>query len=113
MTQFISILEKGMIFSAKIVFIEKSSHLGANLIKIIIGPRRDGKSAFACLLLKGKNFAYLNFDDENLLKVKIMIKLSSVYLKFMEGKKKFFLMKSKMLGVGNYSSINFKGAVII
>lgn len=39
------------------------------LIKIITGPRRAGKSVFALLLLIGKNFAYVNFDDENLLKV--------------------------------------------
>jgi len=34
-----------------------------------MGPRRAGKSVFAFLLLKDKNFAYLNFDDENLLKI--------------------------------------------
>jgi len=44
--------------------------LDSNLIKVIIGPRRTGKSVFGLLLLKGKNFAYLNFDDENLLKIK-------------------------------------------
>ena len=44
--------------------------LDSNLIKVIIGPRRAGKSVFGLLLLKGKNFAYLNFDDENLLKIK-------------------------------------------
>ncbi len=36
------------------------------LIKVIIGPRRAGKSVFAIQMLKGKNFAYLNFDDERL-----------------------------------------------
>lgn len=39
------------------------------LIKIVTGPRRAGKSVFALMLLKDKNFAYLNFDDENLVKV--------------------------------------------
>lgn len=43
------------------------SFVDESLMKIIIGPRRAGKSIFAFLLLKGKNFAYLNFDDENLL----------------------------------------------
>ncbi len=38
-----------------------------NLIKVIIGPRRAGKSVFAIQMLKGANFAYLNFDDERLL----------------------------------------------
>lgn len=30
-------------------------------------PRRVGKSVFALLMLQGKNFAYLNFDDNQLL----------------------------------------------
>lgn len=37
------------------------------LIKLITGPRRVGKSVFAMLMLQGKNFAYLNFDDNQLL----------------------------------------------
>jgi len=44
--------------------------LNSKLIKVITGPRRAGKSVFSFLLLKDKKFAYLNFDDENLLKVK-------------------------------------------
>jgi predicted AAA+ superfamily ATPase len=43
--------------------------LNSNLVKVITGPRRAGKSVFAMLLLKDTNFAYLNFDDENLLKI--------------------------------------------
>lgn len=38
-----------------------------SLIKLITGPRRVGKSVFALLMLQGKNFAYLNFDDSQLL----------------------------------------------
>lgn len=60
--------------------------LDSKLIKIIVGPRRAGKSVFGFLLLKDKNFAYLNFDDENLLKIKDYDKLVSwleiVYPKF-------------------------------
>lgn len=37
------------------------------LIKLITGPRRVGKSVFALMMLQGKNFAYLNFDDNQLL----------------------------------------------
>ncbi len=44
--------------------------LKTSLIKVITGPRRAGKSVFCFLLLKDKNFAYVNFDDEELLKVK-------------------------------------------
>ena len=36
-------------------------------IKLITGPRRSGKSTQALLMLQGKNFAYLNFDDNALL----------------------------------------------
>ena len=50
----------------------KTSHdaaemLKSPLIKLITGPRRAGKSVYALLMLKGHNFAYLNFDDELLL----------------------------------------------
>ena len=36
-------------------------------ILAILGVRRCGKSVFAYLLSKGKNFGYVNFDDERLL----------------------------------------------
>lgn len=42
------------------------NHLKNDLIKIISGPRRAGKSVFALSMLKNKNFAYVNFDDESL-----------------------------------------------
>jgi predicted AAA+ superfamily ATPase len=42
--------------------------LNTTLIKLITGPRRAGKSVMALQILKNKNFAYLNFDDELLLK---------------------------------------------
>jgi len=44
--------------------------LDSNMIKVITGTRRAGKSVFCMLLLKDKDFAYLNFDDENFLKIK-------------------------------------------
>lgn len=40
-----------------------------NLIKVIMGPRRAGKSVFAIQMLEGIDFAYLNFDDERLLDI--------------------------------------------
>ena len=40
-----------------------------SLIKVILGPRRAGKSFFAIHAFKPKETAYINFDDENLLKV--------------------------------------------
>ncbi|MDE5560449.1 MAG: ATP-binding protein [Bacteroidaceae bacterium] len=41
--------------------------LGSRLIKLITGPRRVGKSTQALLMLRSKNFAYLNFDNQSLL----------------------------------------------
>lgn len=41
--------------------------LANQMIKLITGPRRVGKSTYALLMLQGKNFAYLNFDDNLLL----------------------------------------------
>ena len=41
--------------------------LSSQLIKLITGPRRAGKSTQALQILKGKNFAYLNFDSQPLL----------------------------------------------
>lgn len=43
------------------------SILTAKPIKLITGPRRAGKSTLALQMLKGLNFAYLNFDDGKLL----------------------------------------------
>lgn len=41
--------------------------LNSHLIKLITGPRRVGKSTQALLMLRNKNFAYLNFDNQPLL----------------------------------------------
>ncbi len=38
--------------------------LPLNMIKVVTGPRRAGKSIFCLELLRGKRFAYANFDDE-------------------------------------------------
>ena len=41
--------------------------LSSHLIKLITGPRRVGKSTQALLMLRDRNFAYLNFDSQQLL----------------------------------------------
>lgn len=41
--------------------------LSSHLIKLITGPRRVGKSTQALLMLRNRNFAYLNFDNQSLL----------------------------------------------
>jgi predicted AAA+ superfamily ATPase len=45
---------------------EAQKWLDSDLIKVILGPRRAGKSVFALTLLKDKPFAYFNFEDETL-----------------------------------------------
>lgn len=38
--------------------------MDSDLIKVILGPRRAGKSVFSLMLLKDRSFSYFNFDDE-------------------------------------------------
>jgi hypothetical protein len=38
--------------------------LDSSLIKVVLGPRRAGKSIYSLMLLKGSSFMYFNFDDE-------------------------------------------------
>jgi len=48
--------------------VSTGDYLNTTLIKLITGPRRAGKSVIALQLLENQNFAYLNFDDDLLLK---------------------------------------------
>ncbi len=62
----------------------KINALKSDMIKVIIGPRRAGKSFFSIHALRGiVNFGYVNFDDEKLVEVKdyneIINGLDSVY----------------------------------
>lgn len=63
--------ERDLLSSKEYALREKLSFgnqwLNSGLVKIIVGPRRAGKSIFCFLLLKGKNYAYVNFDDNRLL----------------------------------------------
>lgn len=43
----------------------------SSLIKVVLGPRRAGKSVFSLMLLKGKSFLYFNFDDPALVGEKL------------------------------------------
>lgn len=45
---------------------EAKKWLDSDLIKVVLGPRRAGKSVFSLMLLKERQFAYFNFDDESL-----------------------------------------------
>ena len=67
-------------------YIERNQDLKLNndLIKVIVGPRRAGKSFFAIHFLnKQEKFGYVNFDDEKLVEVEsydeIVTAMNSVY----------------------------------
>jgi len=57
---------------SSLVYIERTKSKEAkkwietDLIKVILGPRRAGKSVFSFMLLKDRPFAYFNFDDESI-----------------------------------------------
>lgn len=48
---------------------EARKQIENDLVKVVLGPRRAGKSVFSIQMLHGIEFAYLNFDDERLLRV--------------------------------------------
>ena len=62
---------------------DTDSLLCSHLIKLITGPRRVGKSTQALLMLRDRNFAYLNFDNYQLLEAwdadMVMMMLDDVY----------------------------------
>ena len=53
-------------YIARRILVNIDDLLKSHLIKLIIGPRRVGKSTQALLMLRNKNFAYLNFDKQEL-----------------------------------------------
>jgi uncharacterized protein len=44
---------------------ELTEALGSSLVKVVLGPRRAGKSRLIQKILENKKTAYLNFDDES------------------------------------------------
>jgi len=65
----------------------------SDIIKVITGIRRCGKSIFSYQLLKNKNFAYINFDDERLISLETQ-DLNNILESFYEvyGDFKFILL---------------------
>jgi len=55
------------ILSGKIVPRDVKTDIKKDIIKVITGPRRSGKSTLALILLKNEKFAYINFDERELL----------------------------------------------
>ena len=84
--------ERDLFLQGQYIIREKSKnpkdYLGNDLIKVITGPRRSGKSTFALLLLKGEGYAYVNLEDNSLMSLiqdnddELMDSLEEVYGKF-------------------------------
>lgn len=64
--------------------------INSDLVKVITGPRRSGKSVFAFLSLKNVNFGYVNFDDDQLINLKSDELLKSIFEVYGEVKILFF-----------------------
>ncbi len=86
--------EKDRFFSQhyieRTVFKAAENLIKNDLVKVILGPRRAGKSVFATLLLKNIDFAYLNFDDDNLANVNDSNELINGLLEIYPDVKYFF-----------------------
>lgn len=82
------LLKKPYIYRQKTY--EAKKHLESDLVKVVIGPRRAGKSIFTAHLFKDKMPAYVNFDDESLVNLnnydELIMELHALY-----GDKKDFL----------------------
>ena len=78
--------------SLKEIYVERTKYqeikdlVKTDLIKVIIGPRRTGKSVLALMMGKNLKFAYLNFDEEGL-------------VPFLEKSKDYNLLLKEMLAV--------------
>ena len=60
-----NLLETGRIIEREKTIIWRDLSEGS-LVKVIMGARRSGKTVFSHLLLKGKDYGFINFDDERL-----------------------------------------------
>ena len=67
--------EKSVLASLEYVERTKSTQspkwISSPLVKVVLGPRRAGKSVFSLMLLKGQPFLYFNFDDPALVGEKL------------------------------------------
>lgn len=78
--------------SEKYVERKTNMNLDNNLIKVIIGPRRAGKSFYSIHALnKSTNFGYINFDDEKITDIKDYNELVSA-LNYVYNKPKYVLL---------------------
>ncbi|MDD4062395.1 MAG: ATP-binding protein [Candidatus Pacebacteria bacterium] len=65
--------------------------MSSELIKVILGPRRSGKSVFSLMLLKNYDFAYFNFDDPAIVNKDLNLYELIDEIKSIYGKTKYIL----------------------
>lgn len=65
--EFQNLIKSPYVKRDQIKYAEK--YLEKDIIKVILGPRRAGKSVFCAHLVKDKKPAYLNFDNDALIKI--------------------------------------------
>lgn len=70
---------------------EQSIQIRSQLIRVVSGVRRCGKSVLVYKLLKGKEFGYVNFDDDRLLDAEPDSILSAIYQVYGQQLKTLFL----------------------
>ena len=74
------------------------------LIKVVIGPRRAGKSVFAMQILEQSEYAYINFDDDRLAGVANFDELLMAIAQVYGDVRTFFLMKFRIFPAGSFLS---------
>lgn len=70
---------------------EGKKWVSSDLIKVVLGPRRAGKSVFSLMLLQDREFAYFNFDDPALVGEKLDLYELMDELRFVYGDTKYVL----------------------
>jgi predicted AAA+ superfamily ATPase len=75
--EIISMQNQEKVALANLTYVERtklakgSEWMSSPLVKVVLGPRRAGKSVFSLMLLRGKPFLYFNFDDPALVGEKL------------------------------------------
>ena len=92
---------------------EAAQSMSGGLIKVVIGPRRAGKSVFAMQMLSaalGSDFAYINFDDERLMPPVNLDELLTAMIQVYGDTRTIFLTRFKTLQVGSFLLIDCSDA---
>ena len=93
----------------KTAFVEREvskkieKYVQSDIIKVVTGVRRCGKSVFCFMALRNKGFAYVNFDEKELAEAKNYDEILK-YIKEFYGDIKYLLLGMKYKTCQNGSS---------